>query len=959
MAACRPELKTAPSVELFLSRFAESEWGGIVRPWLEASAGHLGRSMLVAPTRGQTQALKQRCVEEGVAFLGVEFLTPGLARKKRGAPNGIGLSLQALILRNLIEARVAGLAPDDPARGLWKSLSSDLEAALADFDDLIRGEFRPEHFRMPELREVFGGMAKWIDSHGYFLGPVLDEAAGAGRQEAGAPPVADRILILAGGAEGWPDFFGLAALARRCPDVTVAVAEPEFSGKGAWGEEWVTIWEKVLGVLHQVADAPDPVETCARVADLWIGGDGSAERADVVVSPTRTEEMERVADEVVRLLAEGSDNIAVVFPGAGSAHARLVRMLESRGVPFADLIGAVGTPPVDTRIQRALVDFYDRGCRLEEVLAMWPLLRSTNLTQLAPEEARSACQRLFDDVQSHSVELHIARLEAAEDSESLEVGRVARLLLPGWPERLPPAEALGLFGAAVGRLRLAEPDGWQALREFAARAPEPVPARAFLEAIRAFLPEKGPVAGQRSGFSRVTLTTCRRAAGVAWSDSIFVESNAGVWPARREPSCWLGDDARRELCAGHGRFQLVLPTSDERAALERRLYCAIARDTRRRVLFTAALASEEDPEVRLGPNLWLERVMWGKGHFSSGAAGSEAFERLATVRPLPAQAAQPPLEWGRIWARRRDPAAPFDEFFLGDPSGARRPGHLSASLIERGVKDPAALWFDGVLGVRRVDWKPFARARRKAVGTAVHRVLAAALRGAPVEGSFSAILDPVAAESRLRAELARLRCGWPADRYWDSFHLEVSKAAGELLAKVYGLPLAAYGAVEVSIPPGACISISDTETLRVSGRMDLVLSDRPGWEGSAVEIVDFKTGGDAKLSAQRMETGGHSLQLGVYLAAARSVGAAGNVWMLKPDERAMSIGMADLDRATAKFRVIGMHLSRGLYGARTADRDEYTHIFEWPLACAPVASAVLESKFALTFGPGNPEDGDE
>src|ERR1035441_2853758 len=94
----------------------------------------------------------------------------------------------------------------------------------------------------------------------------------------------------------------------------------------------------------------------------------------------------------------------------------------------------------------------------------------------------------------------------------------------------------------------------------------------------------------------------------------------------------------------------------------------------------------------------------------------------------------------------------------------------------------------------------------------------------------------------------------------------------------------------------------------------------PGWDGARIEIVDFKTGGEAKLSARRMASSGASLQLGVYLQAARSAGAAGSVWMLKPEDRPMRIGMEDLDRACAKLVILGAHLATGIYGARTPDR---------------------------------------
>jgi hypothetical protein len=180
---------------------------------------------------------------------------------------------------------------------------------------------------------------------------------------------------------------------------------------------------------------------------------------------------------------------------------------------------------------------------------------------------------------------------------------VAAMLLPPWPPSLGPAEALERFSATLGKLGLAEPEGWSGLRDFAGRASGPMPAAALLEAILAFLPEKGPLSGasRRNGFARVTLTTCRRAAGVSWSDCIFAESNAGTWPERREPSCWLADEDRRQLSLLGGRLQVALPTSDDRAAQEKRLYCSIARDTRRGSSSRRLSSARRSPRCGLGP----------------------------------------------------------------------------------------------------------------------------------------------------------------------------------------------------------------------------------------------------------------------------------------------------------------------------------------------------------------------
>src|SRR5208283_2742884 len=97
-----------------------------------------------------------------------------------------------------------------------------------------------------------------------------------------------------------------------------------------------------------------------------------------------------------------------------------------------------------------------------------------------------------------------------------------------------------------------------------------------------------------------------------------------------------------------------------------------------------------------------------------------------------------------------------------------------------GLEDPARLWFGAVLGVERVEWRPFARSRSKLAGTAVHGVLAQCLRGTPEGGAFFRMAPRAEAEARLEAGLAELRARWPANRYWDSFHLDVAGCARDL-----------------------------------------------------------------------------------------------------------------------------------------------------------------------------------
>ncbi len=951
----------SPRIALHLARHADTAWQEVIRPWLEAGRGRLERSHVVVPTRGQAHALKQRCLVENVALLGVEFLSPGLARQKwlalaAPAQPALGRELLLLGLRALIERRLAPLQPEDGEWGQWKSLQSDPGRALDDFDELLKAGFRAGDFPLAPLRGIFVELTAWTESLGYALAPLQAEAAALTALPPGAPRLGGRLLVHGLGAESWGEFFNVAALARRCAELTVVLPHPENERD----EKWIDLWEKILGVEAQPLDAPDPAGSCAAVGTLWTADSGSAGPTEFLVGHTRTDEMVLVADQIARLLAAGAENIAVVFPRADAAHLRLVRLLDERGVPFADLLENAGGLAIDGQIQRALLAFYERGARIEELLALWPLLRSLDFVKQPPGAARDVCQRLFDGAQTHALAAYRDQLGADERPAWREVGRVVELLLPAWPAELTLADALARFEAVGEKFHLAPPAGWPALAAFAARAVQPLPARVIFAALASFLPEKSPAAAApgRGRFARVTLTTRRRAAGVAWSHLILVEANAGVWPERADPGCWLTDDQRRTLNEA-GRFSLGLFTGEDRAALEKQACAALVRDTGRQVIFSAALFDEEEPELRLAPNAWLERVMISRGLLQDNEGGIEAaFARLAQTMAVPV--APIPAGWTDIWRRRRDPAAPFDEYFFSAPPALIRPESLAARLIERGLGDPAVLWFESVLGVKRVDWVPLVRARKKSLGSLAHGLLAAALHGDPAEGVFMVKPAPAAARAALAVALAELRGRWPQDRYWDSFHAELGEIARALLEKVFPLAGGNFVAVEAGLPRGATIPVGDSARLAVHGRMDLALLDRPAWDGAQVDIVDFKTGADAGLSVARMARG-TSLQLGVYLEAVRSLGAAGGrVWMIKPDASTPgSLDMAALGEALAALGQLGRHLATGCYGALTPDRSDFSRGFDWPLACAPVRHAVLAQKFAATFhAPAAMADGE-
>jgi hypothetical protein len=736
--------------------------------------------------------------------------------------------------------------------------------------------------------------------------------------------------------------------------VTAVVSEPEFRTSKTLDERWVELWETMLGVHGVVVDPIDDSPGCSSVADLWTGKNGSDSRAEVIVGKSRSDEMALVALRIEQLLASGAENIAVVFPKADVAHILLAQDLTRRGVLFADLLESSGSPSIDLQLLRGILQFYSRGCRLEDLLSLWPLLRSLNLATQPTAIVRRICEQLFDEFQVHSLEACVAKLQAGEKPEWKEVARVVGLLLPSWPTEFTFAYGLERFASACAALGLEIPGEWTPLAHFAEKQKESFPAAIVFGSLESFLPERVPTAKPvgKGVFARVTFTTRRRAAGSAWSHIVFVESNAGVWPVRLESSGWLSDEHRRSIDAS-APYSLGVMTSDDRAEIEKQGYIQLAGDAKSGLIFSAALGEDDDPETPLSPNSWLERILLSRGMRLEAGGIERVFSRLATSLEKPLITDVGLTSWEAVWFSRRDPLQPFDRFFFSDPTASSRPQKLAARLIEQGVSDPAVLWFNAVLGVQRTEWRPLARSYSRSLGQFAHRLLAEALQGPPAEDFFQELPKLSDAGAKLETALEALRVSSPSNRYWQAFLGELSGLTTSLLNQVYTLNAGTFVHAEASLPRSATIPLGGDSTVGVSGRMDLVLLDRPRWKGARATIIDFKTGADAKMSARRMGSSGASLQLGIYLAAAQSLGIAeGAVWMLKPSAIPESVATDELKQALAPLARIETHLRTGIYGALTKDRTEFTRGFEWPLACAPIKNQILREKFEKTFGPG-------
>lgn len=976
----------ASPVQLLLSPDAEATWERVMRPWIEARRGRLERAYVVVPTRGQALVWKQRCVRACLPLLGVEFVVPGLARRKWLSASGaerpqLGREFLLLGLRGLIEERLergggpAPAAARDDELAVWRSLRSDPERALQALDDLLQAGFAASDFPRPELAELGRELGRWATRLGYGFGQQQAIAAALEPLPPDCPPIAQEVLVVGLGVENTSEFFNVAALLRRAERATVVLPAPLLRGAAETGdterpdEAWVTRWEKFLGVAADplLIEEVEAGERMEPTPEILLGADRAAEAELIVgrvVSWLRTEG----ASE-----PESSGDVGVVFPGPGPLHRLVGARLRALGVPHHDHVGRSAAAPVDLLILRGAVAFWAKGGRLDELLALHPRLRAHNLAGLGAASGgfRRHVEERFQEACDHTLAAALgsepapaagdavpsAAASAGERGESRgsaaeDLRRLAAALLPGWPDKVALGPALTRLRQLAAEWGLTLPEGMEALDVFAAREPKVWPRDLVADTLLGFLPEaidaQEPPA-HRGFFAPVFLTTRRRAEHAPWSRLILTQANAGDWPRRRDPNPWLDDAARRTLNRG-GRGAAPLLTSEEASLLERAGHVALMAAARQGAVLSAAARDEVDPDRQLAPNAVLERALWARGE----RRPREALERLA-LDPAGAPGTPAPEEWRMLRAGRFAADRPFDPFFLciDDLDTIPLPARLSPSTLEKGAVDPAVLWFRGLLGLEPARREPLLRAPALRRGQVAHRLLAAAVRpeGAR-DGEWGPLRAPDEARERLERGLAAERALRPAGWYWEAEQGRLEALCRALLDRFHAAGEGDFVVVECWLPAEARLTVPGW-TVPIRGRIDVARSDRPGWTGARVHLFDYKSGATERgINAARMAAKAESLQLALYLDAVRSLGTrAATIWKLTVEE-ATELEEAALEEALAGLPRIHQALVAGRYGALTPDRNVHggPRPWEWPVACTPVPARDLRMKYALTRG---------
>jgi len=564
----------------------------------------------------------------------------------------------------------------------------------------------------------------------------------------------------------------LKAVVVSAEKAVVALSEPRVFAEEI-DQLWISSWEEVTGT--EAVSPPSPIvadEPAVPFAGLVASYEKGARTRDAVdsaaadlafcVTPELASHRRAVVLQALEYLKRDScARLGIVFPEANALALGVAEELRRLGIPLDDGTGSL-TPGIFERlcwqswialqeepgVTRLIA--WVRACEAQGVSC--GMTESLSAREIADVVEGALGESLVDDldflarhIEDNSkggrsgavadfLRQRIALPEEAPFSEFLATTRKA-LALPGWEEHL-------------ARLQI-DPPAW--LRKNNAM----LLRRTFLEWLKESTDSQTRTRGADGNhfYGKVHLLVYGQMSGQTWTHLILTGLNEGVWPRVFETGAF---GSRHELAAlnqqtrtlnrlgtgqggqgmgheivGADRGHCLLPL--ERQDLALRDLCAALEAVSHAVCLTAMtteggrsllpsdffnhawqaqtgrmLDEETFRNLANATGAWCRKHAPAKG----GKADDTSESELAATRTA--------------YDARRDSTQPFGPYEFAYAQPPRQPIQLSCKRWEDAWNHPATVWLENIVGAS--PWPEGMLSWPRAVGTWVHRWLAAALR---------------------------------------------------------------------------------------------------------------------------------------------------------------------------------------------------------------------------------------
>ncbi|MFL6540926.1 MAG: PD-(D/E)XK nuclease family protein [Chthoniobacterales bacterium] len=990
------EFQSSRGPALLVASNAEAAWQGGMAGWFEQHSKtgwqHDWPTAVVAPTRGQLNAIKARLLASGQSALGVQFLTPPYLRTVicEGLDHSPARSEHLrLLLSFAAEEELATGQLSEPERLAAVSvqrtpnhllnLLERLSAAGIEFDDVDLAAFRPvvRRFRTHRAQVHFA------------LAAEADRAALA--RAAKSTPLFRAVLLTGFHGAHWPQWHLLRAAAQLSEQCTVLLQHPRDTANDL-DAAWIGSWEEAFGET-QILDPAD--ESQVNRETRFLVGLDTREQAEGIVA---------VAHEF--LAEDNCTRLAILFPAAGALSRLVAAAFTRQGVPHFDAMGQMAPGIFEEPV-------FQRWMELQRTPRLHALLRFLNALEhdhplfqkVSRRTIANGLQKALGAIALDDLNILIASARGREGKGELISAALDQVCF------LPPRATFSEFLTATCEAfeRLGWHERWRAVEQqanwgdgLAASFSRTLFLR-WIDEIAADFRVTRDAAGAHP-YARVHLLTPAQAEDQTWSHLIFTSMNEGFWPATpagdflpAQQIDALNANMRRlnRSAVRHGRQgeghvavregrALIVGAAQQRQLAEAQFADLLA-NARHGVAFSASVIQEDAPERISNPSEFLNRAYYDTHACSLSQQGMRALRAAtrewldrAALEPRREPADTPAIGQTRVAYEARRVIASSDEYDFALRAPPKKIEPLSVSELEEMLKAPAIVWLGRYLGVEGEEDSSFAW--NATVGKWTHDWLAS-LSGRPDGFVAFPSADEIekricAAADRKRIEVEHLcrQAGRHLPDWWESGWqgaLCVAQTLGRILSTADGWPwLAAEWRID------ACsIEFAKGCELLLRGRADLLLGKTASAPASLeipeLWIVDFKTGNKDSLSKalgdgeQRLEKvcrkvlKGDALQLALYAQAAKELGAENvQVSLLSPNSATAEpqLGLQDFAQCLDAFRELARMQATGIFGFKGPLRSAYTFTRPYPIATLAVDPEVVEERWEKTHPDLAPEN---
>ena len=984
------ELPPARGPVLLIASSPEAAWQGGIAGWLDNASAQAWQderpALVVAPTRGQAQALKARLLADGRSVLGVQFITPPYLRALLQDAEGRQLPLREhlrLLLALAAEEQLADLKLPESERLAAISVRRTPDHLLRLLDQLDAAGWAFDQIDLPAFRPIVHRFRAHLASCSFETFAESDRDAFA-RMQKGALRFSNLLITGFHGAH-WPLWHLLRAAVAAAEKATILLQYPRTEAADL-DSAWIGSWEEAFGEAKPAEADDNPIEPAP--AFTFLAGMDAREQAEAITAITH----QFLADEPCTRLG-------IVFPAAGALSRLVASGLTREGIAHYDTMGQMAPGIFEAP------DFWS-WMELQRTPRLNVLLRFLNglpndhsfFSKISRDRIAEGLQKALGEIALDDLAVLTASARGRDAKGELLSGALAcvRFL----PEQATFAEFLRATADAFARL------GWDGRwREIEQRAPwaahvgSPFSRTLYLQwldEVAVSVRITRDLLGQHP-YARVQLLTPAQAEDQSWSHLILCGLNETAWPAGARgdflPAAQvdalnqsvqkINRAATRRGRQGEGHVvvregaTLFLGAAQQRQ-LALAQFDGLIESASHGLAFTASVVQEATPERISNPSEFFGRVY----HEAHGQPVSQAAMRTlrdetrrwldsADFAPSHEHEQTPGILQTRVaYSARREIAESGEyDFALRVPPNEIKP--LSVSGTETMLKSPAIIWMERYLGVEGAEDSTYVW--NSTVGKWTHEWLASILGRTENFIAFPVPADIapqiVAAAERKRAEVRELcrQAGRVVPDWWES-GWENALCLAQTLGRILGTIDSWKWAVPEWRLEAQPIAVGEGRTLLLRGRADLLLAKTAAPPASLsvrdLWIIDFKTGNKKSLApstrkkdeprgprVRKQVLKGEALQLALYALAAKQLGAGSvDVSILSPiiAKPEPQLQDDDFSECISAFSELARMQATGIFGMRGLLRGAFTFTKDYPLATLAIDQEVIDERWELT-----------